>query len=247
MTVQPQLQMFRQVSLEDLNRRLFYSEMKDFGWVEEYFEFTAAKAELQELRKERKALQIHPLTNKSKLKALKPFYDRFREGYVKKLSQCFSGWNAGGHDPFINLLTHGKLFNDRLGDVAFPANISWKDLEEAVLMIPEQPGAISLEQRSKAVSELDSKISQKEVEFKNLRSKNKRFFNRGTSDLREDFVNWWVQIQRKVNAPCGPNGVHLDYSSPEERAAYEKLKIRDFINKSAKFQPARYRFEPKKT
>ena len=119
MTIQAELPMIRPVSLQDLNKRLFYSELKDFRWPDDYFEFTAAKAELLDLRKERKALQIHPLTNESKLKALKPLHEKYEDRRIKFLSEHFGNW-IGHHDPFKDLLRTAHLYFGDVGAVSMP-------------------------------------------------------------------------------------------------------------------------------
>ncbi len=216
------------VDLSTLDYAAYYNYLRAFDWsADDFREAQELQAKLLELMAEKSSISTAPLPRKDQLENLREPFRAYQERRMRLWRDFFAEWKGSG-DRF-RYLTENSL-NMRNRSYSIPPAISWAEIEEIFRDLPELPGAISAKAKAKQIEKLEASIAEinarLEVVFPS------RFRGRNGEDMRLCLLKSWQETQSRCNGPCGPRGFALACSPDAEKNAWDKLGLREFINKN---------------
>jgi len=212
--------------------------LREYDWLSDYQKMKALQAEIQELKQNRLETKALPLKKSDLLKLAKGFFDEYRAERQKSIQRVFGDVRDGQVNPLSQLTESGSMRHPQMGTVSFLGGITWAEIEAAIKALPRDGGSLSLSDREKSLSLLDSRIAKLQSELDEIFPKSSQFRRMGLSgDARDKLVAHWCKLQKRIDAPCSPTGYDLTLSSAAEQIAHAELKISDFINENAEFRP----------
>ena len=216
-----------------------FSRLREFEYVPDYQRTLALEAEIFDLRELRQKTRNAPVPKSELLKVARKWFQEIQDQRIKILQDAISSAGIKGKNPFLNLTQHGNLSSFAVGTRNFFGFLSWPEVESAIGRLSDDEKALSQRDRGKALDHIDKRLRGLEAELEEIYPKNSRFRRAGAvgGDLRGELISIWLRIQKQCNAPCGPTGEALKYSNPKEQGVYELLKIGQFLNPDADFQP----------
>ena len=212
--------------------------LEQYEWLDDYFRLQSIQAELKDLGRQRAKTAELPVTNAEMLKICKDHHENYKLGRRQLIQKALQDIRDD-RDPIKGLTFSGNLVGHSVGSIKFFGFIDWPEIEAAIKALPKNPAALSTSDRIKTLKYIDERIAK-------LRSEVEKIFPKGTSrfrvsgfggDIRDTFVEHWIQIQKKCDGPVGPFGTALKYSSDAEKAAFTRLGIGNFVKKDAPYQP----------
>jgi hypothetical protein len=207
--------------------------MDDYpGWTPRYVRGNELQEELTELEKEHHRSRNLYATRQEYLTILHSFLKDSRKAKVEALSRWLQDCR-GGRNPFEFPRCMGQMGTVNHATAPLP---DWDMVTEAVALLEE---GISQKERSKQLSRLDEKIVLGKAELSECQPPERYLIDKAKVivDAWDAFVQRWIQLQRTVNAPLGPQGITLTQSPREEKEAWKVLGLADYVSKNSRYAP----------
>ncbi len=216
------------VNPNDMQYRLhdiFPEKLHDFEWIDGYFKTQALTAELEELTKERSRIATSPLPKADRMEGLKASFTAYqerRQAVLREFLSCYGG-KGDAFRYFDNTMSVGTR------NLRLPPALTFEEVQKAFKALPEADETISQKEREKKLAKLAERIEVVEKEIATAFPE--RYRGPNHSDIRAEFVRYWIELSGQCNAPVTPEGWSLEqYGTEAERAAWKKLRLGDFIN-----------------
>lgn len=209
----------------------FYPALDRYEWVDDYLKSLEIQDEIRRLRDRKKALRRTSSTKTDYKRRLKESFDAF-QARRQQFLRNFLKKNERSNDPFGRFERGGPL------QQYFGPSISWEEVAAAADQL-DVSGGITDSRRDKELESIEKNLAQLKEQLRKVTAPS--YFGLKdaavTGDSRQRFVAHWHGQQAKCCEPCGPRGITLELSVPNEREAYDKLKIFNSINSKTKNQP----------
>jgi hypothetical protein len=200
-------------------------------WADDYLKKEAAEAEYQRLKIEFNEIKKAPRCRADQIELFKKAYSLHNENISKQLSSLFANFGA---DAFNRL--------SRTTDTPANAYISREVFEAALDQLPpDQPDAMTDEQRQKKLQSIQKKMAQEKEKIKKFTPQSYIQLRNGNvrCDARKELVNFWRDVQALIERPCDPRGIDLELAMNDVKWLHKKLKIGAAILDKARRCPYR--------
>jgi len=219
----------------------FVRLLSDYDWIHDMRKKNAILAELEDPETTRKNVKDLLPTKEEFFKLAKVNFEKYQDYRIEiiKKSLLASSIERKKNNPFIRLLETGKLGSSTFGQFQIQGCVSWPEVASAINRISEHPDSLSQKEKSKVLGHTEKRLKSLNDDLLAVCPKNSRFRQPGVekSDLRDEWVRVWIEVQSWCDGPVGPRGVHLKYSSEAEKKAHRELGIDVFINSDADCRP----------
>jgi hypothetical protein len=205
-----------------------YQDLRgDYSWVQaHYIPDKTLEAEQFRAEAELKEVIATPPDKAARYERAKAGYDAFAQRNAEALARLLKR-NMNAIDPLGRI--ENKLRDARLDF------IPWEVFERA-LAINENIDGISDRDRSKKVSALEKKIAniqEQRAAVMPPEAFDDNYGHYGRVNIMEVYVDFWRQIQASTCDPVAPNGKTLELSTPEEKNAWEALRLAEVMSPKA--------------
>ncbi|MBW1726611.1 MAG: hypothetical protein JRJ62_03310 [Deltaproteobacteria bacterium] len=215
-----------------------FNQLRDYQWIGNYQKCISLKAEIADLEEMQRKTRSAPLKNSELLNSAKKWFEEYQEHRISMIQAAILNSSHSGSNPFLDLSRTGKLNLLNIGSRDFFGFIRLEEIQSAISRLDDS-ASLSQKDREKALQHTEKRLAGLKKQLEDLFPKNSQFRMAGAkdSDVRGEFISIWIEVQKQCDAPCGPTGVDLKYSSEAEQRAYKELQIDSFINKNSKFKP----------
>ena len=213
--------------------------VRDYEWISAYRRTKDLQAEIADLEKLKIKTNSAKLTKKELLDLAKEFFNEYENQRIETIQKSLINVRDKKRNPFLILTQTGKLYSSVVGSLDLNSFLTWPEVKSAVNRILEDPGALSVKDRKKALDHIDQRLKSLKKELLEVFPKSSRFRTAGAvgGDLRSELINNWQQLQKQCTGPIGPAGAHLKYSSEKEKAAHKELQIDRLVNPQGHYRP----------
>jgi hypothetical protein len=119
------------------------------------------------------------------------------------------------------------------------ALISKEFFLEALELVPEPENAVSAKEKIRLKKAAEKKMDAAKKAVSDHSPQGFLMLKSGEikNDSRLEFVNFWYTLQGWLARPCGPRGIALELSEPDEKWAFEQLGIAKSISTKSEKLP----------
>ncbi|BBO86630.1 hypothetical protein DSCO28_71960 [Desulfosarcina ovata subsp. sediminis] len=210
-----------------------YETLKSYEWIDDYLKAGEIQKEILFLREKKSEVRKVQASKRDMVARFKSCWETYEERRIAYLAKILRETNSGSRDPFSRLL-HVTSWNPQWERVC--TNVAWVDVKAAIdLIFSEQTGeTLTDAEREKRLDELDQAIAELKIQL--TESSPAGYFKlvRGeiAEDYRQTFITHWRHVQGQCREACGPHGIALSKSPPEEQDAHARLGISSAISKN---------------
>ncbi|BBO88192.1 hypothetical protein [Desulfosarcina ovata] len=210
-----------------------YTALSGYEWIDDYLNAGEIQKEILFMREKKSEVRKVQASKRDMVARFKSSWEAYEQKRIAYLAKILRETNSGSRDPFSRLL-HVTSRNPQWERVC--TNVAWSDVKAAIdLIFAERTGeTLTDAEREKRITELDQLIDELKGQLKESSPAGYFKIVRGeiAEDYRQTFITHWRHVQGQCNAPCGPHGVAISKSPPEEQDAYSRLGISSAISKN---------------
>ena len=193
--------------------------LDDYIWVEDYLKSLEIRKKIITLRELRGQIKKQAISKADVAENLKNSFKQYQQSRIERLAGRIGEGRRDG-DPFLCI------------DLALlRPYISWEEIEKALELLHDE-NTITKAAKTAELDRLEKEIAEFKTDLAAISpAKFHTLANaRVLTDIRDEFVNFWHNVQGRCNSPCGPRGITLDLSPEPEKAAYFALGVKKAIN-----------------
>jgi len=212
-----------------------YMALMNYEWVEDFLKSEKLAMQIVQLKKRIAELEKLPPTKKELIQLLEDSFNAYRQRRVATLSKMLSGQVSGNKTIRTDL---SFLDKESFSKLLSPL-VLWEEIQEAVNLLPIPMDLPPAAEREVMISEIKKEIGALTEKLSKCCPPGYYLLRDGqiTGDARREFVFFWEDMQRKLNAPCGPRGQVIGLSSDVEQKAYYRLGIDKCVNRKTDIAP----------
>ena len=217
-----------------------YSILSDYSWVDGFLKSREIQKQISALKLELKRLNALPLSKSYFRDRLKKGYEEIKQNRVEWLRKLFLEYRNSQY-PFEFYAARISALNDSnlAIDERFTPFVAWDEIEAALGLLPEKPGALTLREKEAKLLTVERELAELKTKLTEL-SPDVFFIKKDgriMGDSREELVQIWWKIQNSMSQPCDPFGWDLKFSTSAEQKAWKKLMLSQAVNPYSRLFP----------
>ena len=213
----------------------FYEFLNSYEWADDFIKCQSLKTQRENLRQRESQIKQLPCDPGDVLANLRQSWQAHADRQIETL-KVFIKRNWENPDPLQRFVSECE---SPYAGIDFTQVPDLRFFESALKQVKTPDKTIKNKKRETSLDKIAAEIVELKVELATLSPS--KFFMKSRGgiilDIRDAFVDFWVDLQGQVNAPCGPRGIVLEYCQSVEKEAWRKLNLDRYINPDAQYTP----------